>query len=159
MRFRYRNDHIGFDSPSIRPASSKWLVSSIPFGRSIIRPRRQSVDVGFREFGRVPEIAVSGVREPGRHLLAQNGFLNRLGPWTCAFVGLKRHRCNLTGPVTVLTIRLEYWKDILIERYSAGLAVNTGRNLRRQRCYRRQNNDREESRHNRLLGCVGFFGT
>src|SRR5215510_3785077 len=157
MRFRYRNDHVRLDAPSILPVNSSRLVSSVSFGRSIVSPRNQSLDVGLRQFWRISKIPVARVREPWRHLLTQNRFLNRSSPWTRAFVGQEGHWRNFAGPVTELTISLEYRKHILVKRHRTGLVGNRRRNLRRQRCYGRQNNDQEESRHKRLLGWV--FGT
>src|SRR5262245_49125128 len=66
VRFRNRNDDVRFDAPSIRPVRRLGLVSHIPFGRSIIGPGCQSLDVGLGQSGRVPKVAIFGISEPWR---------------------------------------------------------------------------------------------
>src|SRR5215510_8024127 len=159
VRFRNRNDDVRFYAPPIRPVRRRSLVPHIPFWRSIIGPGCQSLDVGLGQSGRIPKVTVLGISKPRRHLFAQDRRLDRFRPRTRAFVGEERHGSNFTRPVTDLTVLLKYWKHILIKGDQIRLGRNGRRNLRGQRCYAHQNDNRKESGHKGLLGWVWFFGT
>src|SRR5665213_1876638 len=56
------------------------------------------------------------IGEPGRHLLAYNGDLDGLGPRPRLSVAHQGERCDLPGTMAGLTVLLQNWQDVLIER-------------------------------------------
>src|ERR1019366_2391239 len=82
----------------------------------------------------VGKMAYLGIGKPWRHLLADNGGLDGLGPRAGLCVGQERHRGNLAGPMALLTIVLENGKNVFVERHGVTGSHSCGAHETTRQC-------------------------
>ena len=115
MRGQFHN-HFRPNRPSIHRPFHRWRrILGIAFRSTAVYPLDEGIDFILLQRTIIREVAIILVREPRRHFPHRYRGLDRLCPGTRILVGDERHRRDLTGPVTALTIFLENRKHIFGE--------------------------------------------
>ena len=109
--------------PAVHVFARRRRVFRVAFFRAAIRPGHQRIDLLLAQRAIVGEMAVLRVGEPGRHLLRQDVFLYGFGPRARVFVRHQRERSDLARAMALLTMLLDDFLHIPMERH---LSWNTG---------------------------------
>ena len=143
-RLRHLEDLVGLaDVPAFEEGQRRGRLLRIALVRAGIGPAGDRVDFRLRQAPVVREVADRRIGVPRRHLPADDGPLHRRRPGTRVLVGQHRKRRRFARSMARLTILLEHWHHVFVERHGAGLRGGQG-GQRDERCAK------ESSEHSNL---------